>query len=85
MQFSLRYDEEIWELTHHEKEVTVLVIHWEITAKFLMVPIDSNGFRSFVYSKNRLLARDVEASIVPYISPRKETSMQQAQSEGALR
>ena len=52
MQFSLRYNEEIWELTDHEKEVTILAIHWEITAKFHMVPIDYNGFWSFVYSKN---------------------------------
>ena len=52
MQFSLRYDEEIWELSDHEKEVTILAIHWEITAKFHMVPIDYNGFWSFVYSKN---------------------------------
>ena len=53
MQFSLRYDEEIWELTHHEKEVTVLAIHWEITAKFLMVPIDYNAFWSSFTPKNR--------------------------------
>ena len=38
--------------TDHEKEVTVLVIHWEITAKFHIVSIDNNGFWSFVYSKN---------------------------------
>ena len=62
MQFSLRYDEEIWELTDHEKEVTILAIHWEITAKFHMVPIDYNDFRSFVYSKFRLLMREVKAS-----------------------
>ena len=30
MQFSLRYDEEIWKLTDHEKEVTIWAIHWEI-------------------------------------------------------
>ena len=59
MQFSLRYDEEIWELTDHEKEVMILMIHWEITAKFRMVPIDHNGFRSFVYSKFRLLTREL--------------------------
>ena len=53
MQFSLRYGEEIWELTDHEKEVMVLVIHWEITAKFRMVPIDSNGFWSSFNPKNR--------------------------------
>ena len=28
-----------------------------------MIPIDYNAFRSFVYSKIRLLARDVEPSI----------------------
>ena len=44
MQFSLRYDEVRWELTDHEKEVTILAIHWERTAKFHMVPIDYNGF-----------------------------------------
>ena len=37
MQFLLRCDEEMWELTDHKKEVTVLVIYWEITAKFYMV------------------------------------------------
>ena len=46
MQFSLRYDGDIWELTDHEKEVTILAIHWEIKAKFHTVPIDFNGFRS---------------------------------------
>ena len=46
MQFSLRYDEDIWELTDHEKEVTILAIHREIKAKFHTVPIDFNGFRS---------------------------------------
>ena len=30
-----------------------------------MIPIDYNVFRSFVYSKSRLLARDVEPSIKP--------------------
>ena len=39
MQFSLRCDEEMWELTDHEKEVTILAIYWEIMAKFYMVPI----------------------------------------------
>ena len=46
MQFSLRYDEDILELTDHEKEVMILVIHREIKAKFYTVPIDFNGFRS---------------------------------------
>ena len=46
MQFSLRYDEDIWELADHEKEVTILAIHGEIKAKFHMVPIDFNGFWS---------------------------------------
>ena len=46
MQFSLRCDEGIWELTDHEKEVTILVIHREIKAKFYTVPIDFNGFWS---------------------------------------
>ena len=46
MQFSPRYDEEIWELTDYEKEVMILVIHWEITGKFHMVPVDYNGFRA---------------------------------------
>ena len=63
MQFSLRYDEEIWELTHNENESNGFSDTWEITAKFLMVPIDYNAFWSFVYSKSRLLARDVEPSI----------------------
>ena len=63
MQFSLRYDEEMWELTDHEKEVMILAIYWEITPEFHMVPIDYNGFRSFVYSKSRLLTREVKASI----------------------
>ena len=58
MQFSLRYNEEIWELTDHEIEVTILAIHWEITAKFHMIPIDYSGFRSFVYSKFRLLMHE---------------------------
>ena len=44
MQFSLRCNEEIWELTDHEKEVMILAIYWEIMAKFYMVPIDHNGF-----------------------------------------
>ena len=64
MQFSLRYDEEIWELTDHEKEVMILMIHREITAKFRMVPIDHNGVWSFVYFKFRLLTREVKASIL---------------------
>ena len=34
-----------------------------LSAKFRMVPIDHNGFRSFVYSKFRLLTREVKASI----------------------
>ena len=51
MQFSLRCDEGIWEPTDHEKEVTILAIHQEIKAKFYTVPIDYNGFRSFVYSQ----------------------------------
>ena len=46
MQFSLRYDEDIWELIDHGKEVTILAIHWEITAKFHTIPIDYNAFRS---------------------------------------
>ena len=32
-----------------------------------MVPIDYNGFRSFVYSKFRLLTREVKASIFEFI------------------
>ena len=43
MQFSLRCDEEILALTHYEKEITILSICWEITAKFNTVPIDCNG------------------------------------------
>ena len=46
MQFSLRYDEGIWELTHHEKEVMVLAIHWEITVKFHTIPIDTMLFEA---------------------------------------
>ena len=53
MQFSLRCDEGIWELTDHEKEVTSLSIYWEIMAKFHMVPIDYNGFWSSFTPKNR--------------------------------
>ena len=64
MQFSLRYDEDILELTDHEKEVTILVIHQEIKAKFYTVPIDFNGFSELVYSKSPLFVRDVEASIL---------------------
>ena len=52
MQFSLRCNEEIWELTDHEKEVMILAICWEITAKFYMVPIDHNGFWSSFTPKN---------------------------------
>ena len=52
MQFSLRCNEEIWELTDHEKEVMILVICWEITAKFYMVPIDHNSFWSSFTPKN---------------------------------
>ena len=52
MQFSLRCDEEIWELTDHGKEVTILAIYWEITAKFYMVPIGHNGFWSLFTPKN---------------------------------
>ena len=53
MQFSLRYNEEIWELTDHEIEVMILAIHWEITAKFHMVPIDYNGFGASFTPKTR--------------------------------
>ena len=50
MQFSLRCDEEIWELTDHEKEVMILAIYWEITAKFYMVPIGHNAcFPYYLY------------------------------------
>ena len=50
MQFSLRCDEEIWELTDHEKEVTILAIYWEITSKFYMVPIGHNAcFPYYLY------------------------------------
>ena len=52
MQFSLRCNEEIWELTDHEKEVMILAICWEITAKFYMVSIDHNGFWSLFTPKN---------------------------------
>ena len=72
MQFSLRYDEEIWELTHHENKETILAIHWEITVKFHTIPIDYNAFRSFIYSKSRLLALDVEPSIYFFASAWKE-------------
>ena len=64
MQFSLRCDEGIWELTDHEKEVTILAIHREIKAKFYTVPIDYNGFRSFIYSNSRNLTREVDSSII---------------------
>ena len=56
MQFSLRCDEEIWELTDYEKEVMILTICWEITAKFYMVPIDHNGFWSSFIPKSRHVA-----------------------------
>ena len=50
MQFSLRCDEEIWELTDHEKEVTILAIYWEITAEFYMVPTGHNAcFPYYLY------------------------------------
>ena len=52
MQFSLRCNEEIRELTDHEKEVMILAIYWEITAKFYMVSIDHNGFWSSFTPKN---------------------------------
>ena len=50
MQFSIRCDEEIWELTDYEKEVTILAIYWEITAKFYMVPIGHSAcFPYYLY------------------------------------
>ena len=67
MQFSLRCNEEIWELTDHEKEVMILAICWEITAKFYMVSIDHNGFWSSFTPKTAMLLmsheQEVKASI----------------------
>ena len=40
-------------VTDHEKEVTILVIHREIKAKFYMVPFDFNGFWSSFTPKTR--------------------------------
>ena len=67
MQFSLRCNEEIWELTDHEKEVTILAICWEIMAKFYMVPIYHNGFGAHLLQKTAMLLtshkQEVKASI----------------------
>ena len=74
MQFSLRCNGEIWELTDHEKEVTILVICWEIIAKFYMVPIDHNGFWSSFTPKNCHVAdimRKRDESIYSFNNPQK--------------
>ena len=74
MQFSLRCDEGIWELTDHEKEVIILAIYWEITAKFYMVPIDHNGFCSSFTPKNCHVADIMQTrgeSIYSFNNPQK--------------
>ena len=43
MQFSLRCNGEIWELTYYQKEITIFAIHWEINGKIWRSPIDGNG------------------------------------------
>ena len=45
----------------------ILAIHREIKAKFYTVPIDYNGFRSFVYSNSRNLTREVDSSILKHV------------------
>ena len=52
MQFSLRYDKEIWELTDHEKEVMILAKHWKYKKNSKWFPLTTMVFGASFTPKN---------------------------------